>query len=79
MADTTETIHTKPTMIIRAYFGPRAEEHRIKKEDGTPQSPLVDFAGEMKALTGQEKYELAVGAAKNMGYTAAQIEAIEKA
>lgn len=74
----TETIHTKPSMTIRAYFGARSDEHRTKKEDGTPYSPLIDFAGEMKALTSAEKYELAIGAAKNMGYTESQIDAIEK-
>lgn len=72
-------ISTKPTVILREYFGSRPEEYRMKKPDGTPVTALVDFAGELKALSGQEKYELAIGAAKNLGYTAEQIAAIEKA
>lgn len=66
-------IQTKPSLVIKDYFGPREEQFRGGR------SALVDFAGEMKALSPEEKNYLAAGAAKEMGYTPEQIAAIEKA
>ena len=44
-------------VVIREYFGAR------------PGEGLKEFSAELKALTAQEKIELAQGAAINLGYT----------
>ena len=53
--------------LLKNYFGFRAEEYRGSNEFGGKLSGMQDFAQELKALTDDEKLELAQGAAKAMG------------
>ena len=46
-----------PVQAIKTFFGMR------------PHETLVEFMGELKALTPEDKQELAEGAAKELGIT----------
>ena len=48
--------------VIREYFGSR------------PGESLKDFAAELRALTPEDKTELAIGAAQNLGLAAEQVD-----